>query len=194
VTHYQLYLVLHVGAAIAWVGSGFLLVLLGTRAALAPEHERARSYAGDAEWVGPRVFLPTNLIVLGSAFLLAEEGNWGYGALWVKLGFIGFGISFALGLGVFAPGWSRVGKLSEEQGVSQVDVSRAVHRLLVVSWFDLGILAATVFVMIVKPTGGQTKELAITAAIVAVTTLIGVALLRRRPAKQPAVGSSQEAQ
>ena len=34
-----------------------------------------------------------NLLVLVSAFLLVEEGNWGYGTLWIHLGFAGFVVS-----------------------------------------------------------------------------------------------------
>src|SRR5262245_34509643 len=107
---YQLYLVLHIVGAIVWIGAGFALTLLATRAISARDLDRVLGFVRDADWLGLRLFLPANLIVLVSAVLLVREGGWGFGPLWIRLGLIGFAVSFLAGVVFFAPGWSRAGR------------------------------------------------------------------------------------
>src|SRR5262245_3628615 len=119
---YELYLLLHVVGAIVWVGAALLMALLGTRAILAAEPSRVTAFAGDSEWLGLRLFLPSNLVVLASGILLVQEGKWSYGPLWIKLGLIGLGISLVIGAAFFGPGWSSVGKLIDRAEADPIAV------------------------------------------------------------------------
>jgi uncharacterized membrane protein len=182
---YELYLLLHIGAAIAWVGAGLLMVMLGTRATRARDGERVVAYARDAEWLGLRLFLPANLLALASGFLLVEKGNWGYDPSWIKLGLAGFAVSFLIGALFFAPGWGRVDKLATGEGADSPAVHAAVRRLQFGSRVDLGLLVAVVFVMTVKPTAAEPGTLAVAAAIPAAFALLALVLFRTEARRAP---------
>jgi hypothetical protein len=184
-TAYELYLLLHVTAAIAWVGAAFLMVVLMTRASCAHASSRAVALAGDSEWLGLRLYLPANAVVLVSALLLVREGPWTLDMLWIGLGIAGFALSFAIGATVFGPGWARVGKLAHDEGADSPSVRARLQRLIVVSWLDLGILLAVVFVMVVKPTGDERATVALALAIPVCVTAMGLLLLRTERRKRP---------
>jgi hypothetical protein len=175
---YELYLFLHVGAASVWVGSAFAIAILETRASFAGGARRVVALAREAAILGPLLYLPANLLVLVSAFLMVDTGNWGYRTLWIQLGFLGFCFSFLMGVLFFGLGWSETGKLVETDGVDSPRVHAWIRLMLVGSWIDLGVLFAVMFVMTTKPTGGESGVLAVAAAIVVVCAAFPFALLR----------------
>src|SRR5262245_34514769 len=177
-TRYELYLLLHVMAAIVWVGAAFTMAFLETRAQRAGSATRVVGLAREAAVLGPRVFLPANVIVLVSAVLLVREGPWGFDTLWIELGLAGFVVSFLMGALFFGPGWSRVGRVIEREGIASPEVPARIRRMLFGSWIDLGVLLAVVFVMTVKPANGETGALAIAAAIPVMCAGIALLLLR----------------
>jgi hypothetical protein len=130
--------------------------------------------------LGPRLYLPANLLVLASALLLVREGPWGYDVLWIQLGLAGFALSFAMGVLFFGPGWGRVGRLVERDGVDSPAVSGAIRRMLVGSWVDLGLLFGVLFVMTLKPASGEVGALVVLAAIPVCFTVVPAVLLRMR--------------
>lgn len=184
-TRYELYLFVHVVAAAVWVGAAFAMALLETRANVAGNPERVVALAREGAMLGPRLYLPANLLVLVSAVLLVGEANWGYGTLWIQLGYLGFVFSFIMGAAFFAPGWSRTGKLIEAEGVDSPNVGVRIRLMLVGSWIDLGVLLAVIFVMTTKPTGGDSGTVAVAGAIVVVCGALPFALLHARRGSAP---------
>lgn len=189
----DLYLVCHLAATILWIGTGFAIVLLGVRIGLANDHARRVTYARDAEWLGLRVFLPCNLLVLAFGFLLVHEAGWGYDHLWIQLGLGGLLVSLLVGGRVFGPGWTQVSQLAETEGAGSPGVAARMRRLQLVGFLDLGLLLGIVFVMTVKPTAGDWGALAVAAAIPAVLGALGVAFSRAAArAQAPATLASAE--
>lgn len=177
-SRYDLYLTLHISGAMVWVGTAFAMVLLATRATTAHDAERVTGFVRDGEWLGLRVFLPANLIVLVSAVLLVHDGHWGYGQLWARLGLVGFAFSFLAGATFFGPGWSRIQRRADQEGMAAASVESALRRLLLWSWLDVGWLIAIVFVMTAKPEPHEWSALAAAAALPIAFGLVGKALLR----------------
>lgn len=180
----------HIGAAMVWVGAAFSLVLIATRARRARDDDRVAALVRDAEWLGLRLFLPANLIVLVSAVLLVHEGHWGYGQLWIRLGVLGFAVSFVVGAVFFGPGWGRVRRHAAREGMTAPSVESAVRRLLFGSWLDVGWLLGIVFVMTVKPVRGEWVALGVAAAIPIVFAGIALLLLYPPAARAAIEGSS----
>lgn len=178
VSAYEIYLLLHVGAAVVWVGSAFLMVVLLTRASAARDAARMVALARDSEWLGLRLYLPANLVALVSAILLVQDGGFGWGRLWIVLGIAGFALSFAFGALVFAPGWQRVVRLSEADGPESTAVRAWMRRLLLVSRVDVGLLLGIVVVMVAKPASGDTGALALAAAMPVGAAAIALELAR----------------
>lgn len=179
-SRYELYLLVHIGASAVWIGTGFAMALLQTRAQLARGTGRVLALAREGAVLGPRLYLPANLLVLASALLLVREGHWGYDVLWIRLGLAGFVLSFAMGVLFFGPGWGRVGRRVEREGLESPAVAAAIRRMLVGSWVDLGLLFGVLFAMTVKPASGEAGALVALAAIPVCFTAVPAVLLRLR--------------
>ena len=192
-SRYELYLLLHVGAATIWVGAAFAMAILETRAILAGSAARVVALAREGALLGPWLYLPANLLVLVSGFLLVGESSWGYDTLWIQLGLAGFAISFLIGALFFGRGWARVGKLAEEEGVESHPVRAQIRRLLVGAWLDLGVLLAVIAVMVTKPSEGETAALVGVAALPVVCAAGAFALLRAQARPVQPEGAAEAA-
>jgi uncharacterized membrane protein len=64
---YELLLAIHILAAVIWVGGATALQVLAFRTVRTDDGARIAYFAGEAEWVGMRVFFPTSV----SSFLPA---------------------------------------------------------------------------------------------------------------------------
>jgi len=169
---YQLSLFVHVAAAIAWVGAAFLQVVLGARVVREGDPSRTLAFARDAAWTGLRLYLPANLLVLLSGLVLVHEGGFGYGALWIDVGLVGWALSFATGAAVLGPGWGAATAIDDPEGSGAAGLRHAVRRLVLVTNVDLAVLTAVIYAMAVKPTAGQGVELAV--GVVAVVAVLGL--------------------
>jgi hypothetical protein len=74
-TLYELLLLLHIVAAIAWVGAATAFVLLELRTDLSQDFQREASQNDDTDWLAPRLFIPASLSTLVFGILAALEGN-----------------------------------------------------------------------------------------------------------------------
>lgn len=175
---YDTYLFLHVAAAIVWVGAGTLQLVLGTRVARAAEPSRTLALVRDAQWTGLRVYLPANLLALVSGVLLVHKGGFGFGTLWIVIGFVAWAVSFLAGAAVLGPGWARAGRIDDPEDRGAGLLRRDVRRLLFVTYMDLAMLTGVVFAMTVKPTTGSSAELAVGAVIVVAVLVFGSIALR----------------
>ncbi|MCZ7590563.1 MAG: DUF2269 family protein [Gaiella sp.] len=187
---YQLFLFVHVAAAIAWVGAACLQVALGVRVVRAGDPSRTLAFARDAAWTGLRLYLPANLLVLVSGLLLVHEGGFGYGTLWIDVGLVGWALSVATGAAVLGPGWGAAVQTDDPEGAGAARLTHAVRRLVLVTNVDLAVLTGVVFAMAVRPTADQGAELV--AGAVAVVAVLGLAarLLGGVKAATPAAGPS----
>ena len=96
-TRYELFLAIHIVSVILWLGAGTVLGL----ATLAPSSVlEVSQVAAFGRWLGPRVFLPAWLGVLGAGIGLVEEGSWTFGRLWIKLGLTAFALSMLVNVTV----------------------------------------------------------------------------------------------
>lgn len=102
-TLYELLLLLHVVAAIIWVGAATTYFALELRTDLSGDLDREASQNDDATWLAPRLFIPASMATLIFGVLAAIEGNWDFGSLWIVIGLTGFAVSFATGIGYFEP-------------------------------------------------------------------------------------------
>ncbi|EYD74807.1 hypothetical protein Rumeso_03619 [Rubellimicrobium mesophilum DSM 19309] len=99
---YELLKLAHVGAMIAWIGSGLgLLVLFAAAEAWHDEGDVLRVVKG-ASILGPTLSVPSGLIVLATGLGLAWGGGYGWEA-WIVLSLLGVTAVFALGAGVVGP-------------------------------------------------------------------------------------------
>jgi uncharacterized membrane protein len=86
---YELFLTVHILGAIAWIGSGFLLLVLANGAARAGDPEAIGKIIDDTTPLANRLFIPASLVTLVMGIALTIEGPWSLGHLWIALGLAG---------------------------------------------------------------------------------------------------------
>jgi hypothetical protein len=150
VDYYELILFGHLIAVITWVGGDIMLQVLG---ALAQRRgpQAMVDFAGDTNWIGTRVLVPSSLAVIVFGFLLVDELGYGLGDAWISFALAVFLGSFLLGAGFLGPESGRIPALAAERGVEDSEVQRRIGRIVVLSRIELLFLVLVVLDMVVKP-------------------------------------------
>jgi uncharacterized membrane protein len=142
----------HVLAAIAWVGGAITMQIVGNRLVRAESAEAVAAFSRTAEWIGPRLYMPASLAVLGFGIALVWVSDaWSIGQLWIILALVGIAISAIGGAVFFGPQSKRIAQAFEAEGAESVRAQALVRRLFVVSRADLVILLLLVADMVLKP-------------------------------------------
>lgn len=149
-TLYELLLFVHVLAAATWVGGAIMLKIQSDRA-LRTDPGRAAELALETERVGTRVLMPASIVLLVAGLWLVFEGDWGFEPLWVKLGLAIYVVSAVTGAVFLGPLYKQVGVLRAERGAGDAELTARLQRISTLSWIDMGLLVAAIFVMTVKP-------------------------------------------
>jgi uncharacterized membrane protein len=180
-SNYEFLFVLHIIVVIIWLGAGFTMDVLFLRA------ERTRNPAelgktGELqEWLVPRVFIPSGLLTLVLGVLLAWDGPWSFGDLWILIGLAGWVASFGVGFLFLRPQGEKMKEIVAQYGPTSVEAQRQGRRLGVVSRVQLLALFLVVVDMVLKPTSDDPWTLVVLAAILVAAAVVGALSLRKLP-------------
>jgi len=142
----------HILAAIAWVGGAITMQTVGARLVRAESPEAVAAFARTAEWIGPRLYMPASLAVLGFGIaLVAASDAWSIGQLWIILALVGIAISAIGGAVFFGPQAKRIGEALRSEGAESERAQALIRRLFVVGRIDLVVLLLIVVDMVLKP-------------------------------------------
>ncbi len=136
-----------------------------------------------SRWLAPRVFLPSILAVGVSGVLLALDGNWPLGALWLELALAGYGAALLTQFLYRNPEVKRIARANATHGPGNPESARRIRQLVLVGRAELVLLFLLAADMVLKPTASDTALLAAGAAILTLTAVAAVAAgARTRPA------------
>ncbi|MGH2444654.1 MAG: DUF2269 family protein [Candidatus Limnocylindria bacterium] len=140
----------HVLGAIAWVGGGFALLVLGLRARRGPDPAAVTAFGAILAYVGPRVLAPGvgAVIVFGVAMVLID-GAWDFGQVWVLLAIGLFIAAFLIGALYLGRIGIRLGR--HEDGLADDERRRLVDRWIGGYALVLVILLVAIWDMVFKP-------------------------------------------
>jgi uncharacterized membrane protein len=141
--------VLHVIAAVIWLGGAGMLTVLAIRARR-QSGEALVAIFREVALLAPRIFVPASLVLVLTGFALVATGNLPYD-LWVVLAIVGWTITFLTGLLVLTPQTKRAESLLEEHGSTSEAALGQVQRVLMLARIDLVVLTLVIVDMIVKP-------------------------------------------
>jgi uncharacterized membrane protein len=149
---YDLLKLVHVLAAITWVGSAIFLQIYVTRLTRAGERARVASIAGDIEEIGKQVFAPASgvLLVFGG-LMIWYAPQWELTQLWVILALAGFAYTFVTGLFVIGPQATKVAQMTTTSAPDDPSLQAAIKRIFLMSRLDLLVLVLVVCDMVLKP-------------------------------------------
>ena len=161
----EIYLFIHIAAAVVWVGGGSMLALMGIRAIAAGSRDRTRVVVQEAATLAKVVFIPGSVVVLIMGILLVADGPWTFD-LWVVLGLIGFLATAVTGAAVLGPRAERISRMIDEAGGTYTDAADvAARKLLTLARIDIVVLFLVIADMVLKPTGDDVGLLAVMALI-----------------------------
>lgn len=167
---YEVAKYLHVILAIAWLGGGFSMVLLGSLASKGGEAAKLTQIGRWTETLANKVFVPSSvaILILGVYMVWAQ---WSFLEAWVVIGLIGILLTGAMGGLVLTPLAKRLGEL--EVGAESAEVA---EKLLRNARADLVMLAVIVWDMVSRPAWSDWFELLVMLAVV----VLGWVLFLRR--------------
>lgn len=148
---YEIFLALHVLAAVIWIGGGIALSVQMERARRTNDATRMAALIADSEWMGSRFFGPASGVLLIAGIFLVVIGRWAWETPWVLIGIAGFLASAVLGSAVVGKASKQVNQLIADRGIDDVEVRAGLDRVVLYSRIDLLILVLVVIDMTLKP-------------------------------------------
>ena len=149
---YNVILLVHILAAIVWVGGGVFIQIYVTRLDRTGETDRLMAFAKDLEKLGNRIFLPASLLVLAAGItMVVYSPGVQLSELWVILGLVGIANTIVIGAVFLGPEAGRLAHIAQERGPSDPEVLRRTKRIFAISRIDLAVILLVVADMVLKP-------------------------------------------
>ena len=148
---YQIYLAVHVTAAVIWVGGDITLTTLGIVFERRQEGATLAALGRMGAWIGTRVYTPALFVVIGFGIALMHELHIAYGQFWVVFGLVGWAIAAVVGVGFVGPELGRIDEAARTHGPESDEVARRVKRLFAIFRFDTALLLLIVLDMTARP-------------------------------------------
>jgi len=174
-TLYELLLMLHVFAAIIWLGAGFVFTVMLVLARREDDKAREASYHADIDRLATLLFIPAAMATFAFGLLAAIEGSWDFGQTWIMIGIVGWLVSFLIGILYFKPESEKISALAEQGEAGMAEAMTRSKRMTAVDNFELTVLYVVAAAMVLKPTGDDPGVLIALAAV-----LVLVAFLNAR--------------
>lgn len=147
---YELWLFLHVTAAIVWIGGAAAIQVFGILTKRAADPAKSAFFAQNVSYTVMRVFLPAALVVLGAGVGLTVNGDWDWGEPFISAGLLLWGLVSLVAFGYLGRAIGRAGAELASAGPSPALALR-LRNLVWGSRVLLAVLVVIVFLMVVKP-------------------------------------------
>ncbi len=161
---------LHVSSAVVWIGSAFIMVMLGIRCNRAKDDSGMVSVVRQVAWAAERVYVPASVATLLFGLTLAWLGSL-WTNLWVILGLLGVASTMALGILVLTP-LTRKAEADFTAGGATPAVVVTCREILTIAQFDLVLLFTVIADMVLKPSESDWTVLAIMAVVLAAAAVL----------------------
>ena len=149
-TWYELWLFIHILAAMVWIGGAVAIQVFGILTKRAADPAKSAFFAQNVSFTVTRVLAPTALVVLFAGIALVENGDWEWSAPFVVWGLILWVTVSLVAFGYLGRAIGRAGAQLVAEGPSPALALRM--RNLV--WLSRGLLLVLVviaFIMVEKP-------------------------------------------
>jgi uncharacterized membrane protein len=150
-TWYFVFKMLHVGAAVTWVGGGLFITICAVLAELANDDDQLLQIGHWAETVAGRLFPVMSFVVLGFGIAMTSNADIGYDQFWLIFGLVAWALSAATGILFLGPESKRLNRAAAAHGPKSPEVQARLRRILLVVRMDVALMFLIVFDMVVKP-------------------------------------------
>ena len=140
----------HILGAMAWLGGGLVLALMGLRVRRSADGTSYREFAGTLGYVGPRVLMPGVVAVLVfGLWMVLESEAWDFSQAWIQIAIGLFAAAFVIGALYLGRVGIALGRAAAAGDVPAL--RRLVDRWLTGYGVVLLILLVAVWDMVFKP-------------------------------------------
>src|SRR5688572_1492649 len=166
---YSIFKLLHVVAAVAWVGGGVVLFFLGLRANAQKDDAAQMRVIDQVIALAPIWFIPASLGTLLTGLVVTFVGGV-WSQAWVILALVGWAATFVTGNFVLKPIAEAIGKANAEGRTGEAQALG--RKILQLSKFDNTMLFVVIADMVLKPGWGDLLTLGLMAVILAVAAVM----------------------
>lgn len=149
-TSYELWLFLHISAAMVWIGGATVAQVFGVLAQRSGDPAQSAAFGRSMSFIGPKIFMPASIAVLVTGVLLTEDGNWEWSESFIWLGIVLWAAVSLVAFAFLTRAMGRVGARMAAEGPSP-ELGAEVRKLVLLARVLILVLFVIVFVMIVKP-------------------------------------------
>jgi uncharacterized membrane protein len=150
VTSYELWLFLHISAAMVWIGGATVAQIFGVLAQRSGDPAQSAAFGRSMGFIGPKIFMPASIAVLVTGVLLTEDGNWDWSETFIWLGVVLWATVSFVAFAFLTRAMARVGARMAAEGPSP-ELGAEVSKLVLLARALILVLFVIVFVMVVKP-------------------------------------------
>ncbi|HSM00985.1 MAG TPA: DUF2269 family protein [Acidimicrobiia bacterium] len=152
-TRYELFKFLHVVGAIAWVGGGIGLTILGRRLVAAKDHSALKSINDLGKALGNWLFIPASaLTIIFGVAMVFDSPAIEFTDLWILIGFGGIIASGAVEGMIGQRAGREFATAIEQHGPGSARATAASKRMMLGGTLDVLLLLVVVWAMVVRPT------------------------------------------
>lgn len=148
---YFVFKMLHVSAAVIWVGGGVFITICALLAELTSDDDQLLAIGHWAETVAGRLFPVMSFVVLGFGIAMTENLSIAYDQFWLIFGLIAWALSAATGILFLGPEAKRLNAVAAEHGPKSPEAQARLRRILLVARADVVLLFVIVLDMVAKP-------------------------------------------
>ncbi len=148
---YAVFKTVHVLFAVAWIGGGLLITILGLRAQRETDPGAVVTIARQAAFAGEKIFAPAGLVVFLMGIAMMINTNWGWGTFWVDAGLVGYAATFITGLAVLSPLAKKIEASAKQNGPEHPATIALIDRILLIARVDMALLLLVIVDMVTKP-------------------------------------------
>lgn len=153
-TYREVLLLIHILAAITWLGGGIMAQILAFRIVRSGDPARTVAFSRDMEFFGGRVFMPAAIVLAIAGILMVIDIEvFAFGDAWIIFGLAVIAFSAVLGAAFLTPEGGRIAAIIENRGVEDREVQDRINRIILASRVELLLLLSAVYAMVFKPGG-----------------------------------------
>ncbi len=149
-TWYELWLFVHITAAIVWLGGALAAQVFAVLAKRSGDPARTMAFGRDISFIGLRIFLPSSIVVFISGVLVTDDGNWEWGEPFIVFGIVAWAVVSLAAFGYVLREMGKIGARMAAEGPSPALVGR-INGLVLIARVLILVLFVIVFMMVVKP-------------------------------------------
>jgi uncharacterized membrane protein len=151
VNAYTILTLIHVLAAVIWVGGAVTINIVGTRVIRSAPGAQRVAFAKDTAWMGLHVYMPASLTVLLFGILATLKAHYSFASAWIILGIVGIVLTALTGSLFLGPELRRIAAIVEQRGFEDPEGQDRLARLVSIARIDLVVLLLVVVDMVLKP-------------------------------------------